>query len=103
MLGDELSQALTTLTQLITKTAEPWARQALLAQHEQLAGALQVFIDRLVEPTLPEYAEATKALKAANRLAAAAKTDLDQLAATLESMAKAVRKVAALAVAVGLG
>jgi hypothetical protein len=103
MLGDELSQALTTLTQLITRTPDPGARQALLAQHEQLAGALQVFIDRLVEPTLPEYAAATKALKSANQLAQAAKADLDKLAATLEAMAKAIRKVVALAVAVGLG
>jgi methylphosphotriester-DNA--protein-cysteine methyltransferase len=102
MLGDQLSAALTHLTQLITTTAEPGAREALLRQHEQLAGALQVLIDRLVDATLPEYAEATKALKAANRLAEAAKADLDQLATLLKAMSKAVSKVTALAAAVGL-
>ena len=103
MLGDQMSTALTNLTQLLTRTADAGARKQLLDQHEQLAGELQVFIDNLVDPTLPEYAEATKALKSANRLAAAAKADLDKLAATIESMAKAIGKVTALAAAVGLG
>ena len=102
MLGDQLSAALAHLTQLITKTADPGARAALLRQHEQLAGELQVFIDRQVDATLPEYAEATKALKAANHLAEAAKVDLGKLGATLESMSRAIRKVVALAAAVGL-
>jgi hypothetical protein len=103
MLGDQLSTALTNLTQLITRTADPGTRKILMDQHEQLAGELQVFIDQLVDPTLPDYAEATKALKAANHLATEAKANLDRLAATIESMAKAIAKVTALAAAVGLG
>jgi methylphosphotriester-DNA--protein-cysteine methyltransferase len=102
MLGDQLSAALAHLTQLITRTTDPEARAALLRQHERLAGALQVLIDRMVDPALPEYAAATKALKTANQLAEAAKVDLGKLAATLESMSKAISKVVALAAAVGL-
>jgi len=102
MLGDQLSTALTNLTQLITLTADPASRKSLMDQHEMLAGELQVFIDKLVDPALSEYAEATKALKSANRLAAAAKADLDKLATTIESISKAIGKVMTLAAAVGL-
>ena len=73
----------------------------LLEQHDQLAGELQVFIDRTVDQTLPEYAEATTALEAANKSAEAAKADLDKLAATITSMATAIGKVATLAAKIG--
>jgi uncharacterized UBP type Zn finger protein len=102
MLGDQLSDALTNLTQLIMKTKDPAKKKSLLNQHEQLAGELQILIDKMVDQALPEYAAATAALETANQQAEAAKLDLDKLAASITSMAKAIDKVMLLAAKVGL-
>ena len=102
MLTDQLSTALTNLTQLITRTKDPVARKQLMDQQDQLAGQLQAGIDDLVAQALPEYAAATAALEAANQMAVAAKADLDKLAATITAMAKAVDKGVALAAKVGV-
>jgi hypothetical protein len=102
MLGDPLSTALTNLTKLIIREKNPDTLKLLLDQQERLAGELQVFIDRVVDQTLPEYAEATTALETANKLAEAAKADLDKVAATITAMARAADKVSALAVKVGV-
>jgi len=102
MLGDQLSDALTNLTQLILKTKDPAKRKRLMEQHEQLAGELQILVDKMVDQALPEYVAATAALEEANLLAEAAKLDLDKLAATITSMAKAIDQVVLLAAKVSL-
>jgi hypothetical protein len=102
MLGDELSTALTNLTKLIIREKNPDNLKLLMDQQERLAGELQVFIDRVVDQTLPEYAEATTALETANKLAEAAKADLDKVAATITAVARAADKVSVLAVKVGV-
>jgi hypothetical protein len=102
MLGDQLSDALTNLTQLALRTTDSTSRKQLMDQHEQLAGQLQTFVDGQVDQALPEYATATAALTQANAQAKAALADLGQLADTISSMAKAIDQVLLLAAKVGL-
>jgi hypothetical protein len=102
MLGDQLSDALTNLTQLALRATDSTSRKQLMDQHEQLAGQLQTFVDGQVDQVLPEYAAATAALEEANTQAKAALADLGKLAATLTSMTKAIDQVLLLAAKVGL-
>jgi len=96
-LGDQLSAALTNITALIIKTASTSERTTLTEQQAQIAGDLQVFVDRTVDDSIDEYAAATTALDGANAEAVAAKADLDRIAATITKFADAVDKVSALA------
>ena len=96
-LGEELSAALSNITSLIIKTESKSERTKLTQQQAQIAGQLQVFVDRVVDETLPEYRAATKALSAANAEAEAAKKKLDKIAATIKKIAAAIGKLAALA------
>jgi hypothetical protein len=65
-LGEELSASLTNITALIVKTESKRERTRLTRQQVQIAGQLQVFIDKIVDETLAEYRAAANALNAAN-------------------------------------
>lgn len=96
MLGSEMSEMLTNLTQLIIRTPDPDTRKKLAKQHERLSSMLQSLIDKTVDAALPEYAAAAAALKVANQQAEAAKKNLDKVADAITSVADAIGKVAAL-------
>ena len=96
-LGEELSASLTNITTLIVKTESKSQRARLTRQQAQIAGQLQVFIDKTVDETLSEYRAAASALNAANAEAAKAKGDLDRVAATIKKFAAAIDTLAALA------
>ena len=96
-LGEELSASLSNITALIVKTESKSERTRLLKQQAQIAGQLQVFVDEVVDDTLPEYDAAAQALSAANAEADAAKKKLDKVAATIKKFASAIDKLAALA------
>jgi len=96
-LGEELSASLTNITTLIVKTESKSQRARLTRQQAQIAGQLQVFIDKTVDETLSEYRAAASALNAANAEAEKAKGDLDRVAATIKKFAAAIDKLAALA------
>ena len=96
-LGEELSASLTNITALIVKTGSKSQRARLTRQQAQIAGQLQVFIDKTVNEGLSEYRAATRALNAANAEAEKAKGDLDRVAATIKKFAAAIDKLAALA------
>lgn len=96
-LGQELSTALSNITALIVKTRSKKEREELIEQQAQIAGQLQVFVDKVVEAALPEYKEATEALKAANTAAEKAKKELDKIAATIRKIATAIDRIAKLA------
>jgi hypothetical protein len=100
-LGEELSAALSNITSLIIKTESKSERTKLTRQQAQIAGQLQVFVDKVVDEVLPEYKAATAALNAANAEAEAAKKRLDRVAATIKKVAAAIDKLAALAAKVG--
>ena len=76
-LGEELSASLSNITSLIIKTESKSERTKLTRQQAQIAGQLQVFVDKVVDEALPEYEAATEALNAANAEAEAAKKELD--------------------------
>lgn len=88
-LGEELSAALSNITSLIIKTESKSERMKLIRQQAKIAGQLQVFVDKVVDEALPEYAEAAAALNAANDEAEAAKRELDKLAALATKVAAA--------------
>jgi len=96
-LGEELSAALSNITSLIIKTQSKSERTKLTQQQAQIAGQLQVFVDKVVDEALPEYEAATEALNAANGDAEAAKKKLDKIAGTIKKFAAAIGKLAALA------
>ena len=96
-LGDELSEALTNITSLIINTESKSERTKLTRQQAEIAGQLQVFVDKMVDEALPEYRTATAALNAANAEAKAAKKDLDKTAATIKKYAGAIDKLGKLA------
>ncbi len=96
-LGEELSASLSNITALIVKTESKSERTRLLKQQAQIAGQLQVFVDEVVDDTLPEYDAAAQALSGANAEAEAAKKKLDKVAATIKKFASAIDKLAALA------
>lgn len=96
-LGEELSAALSNITSLIIKTESKSERNKLTRQQAKIAGQLQVFIDEVVDETLPEYEAATEALNIANAAAVEAKEDLDKVAATIKKFAAAIDELAALA------
>ena len=96
-LGEEISTALSNITALIIKTDSKSERTRLTRQQAQLAGQLQIFVDQTVDETLPEYEEATEALKAANTEAEAAKKKLDKVASSIKKFATAVDKLESLA------
>ena len=54
-LGEELSGSVSNITALIVKTASKSERTRLLKQQAQIAGQLQVFVDKVVDEALPEY------------------------------------------------
>jgi uncharacterized protein YhbP (UPF0306 family) len=96
-LGEELSASLTNITALIVRTESKSQRARLTRQQAQIAGQLQVFIDKAVDEALSEYQAASSALNAANTEAEKAKGNLDQVAATIKKFAAAIDKLAALA------
>jgi hypothetical protein len=96
-LGEELSASLTNITTLIVRTESKSQRARLTRQQAQIAGQLQVFIDKTVDETLSEYRAASSALNAANAEAEKAKGNLDRVAATIKKFAAAIDKLAALA------
>lgn len=96
-LGKELSAALSNITSLIIKTESKSERTKLTRQQAQIAGQLQVFVDKVVDETLVEYQAATEALNTANAEAVAAKKKLDKIAETIKKFAAAIDKLAALA------
>ncbi|MDH4237779.1 MAG: hypothetical protein OEV17_11085 [Nitrospira sp.] len=100
-LGEELSAALSNITALIIKTESKSERTQLTRQQAKLAGQLQVFVDQVVDEALPEYEEATEALKAANTEAEAAKRKLDKVASSIKKFATAIDKLQSLAEMVG--
>ena len=61
-----------------------------VGQQAQVAGELQVLVDKVDDDALPEYQEATKALAAARKAAKAAKADLDETAAAIDKIASAI-------------
>jgi hypothetical protein len=95
-LGNELSAALTNITSLIIKTGSEDERTKLTQQQAQIAGQLQVFVDKVVDQTLPEYNVATVALNAANAAAEAAKKNLDNVADAIKKIADAIDKLGGL-------
>lgn len=100
-LGEELSAALSNITALIIKTESKSERMQLTRQQAKLAGQLQVFVDQVVDETLPEYNEATNALHAANAEAEAAKKKLDKVASSIKKFAVAIDKLESLAEKIG--
>jgi hypothetical protein len=96
-LGEELSEALTNITALIIATESKKERTRLTKQQAQIAGELQVFIDKVVDEKLPQYVAATKALRRANEKAMAAKEDLDRVAQVIKQFALAIDTVVELA------
>jgi hypothetical protein len=96
-LGEELSAALRNITALIIKTQSRSEREKLTRHQAKIAGQLQVFVDKMVDETLPEYLEATAALNEANAEAEAAKKKLDKVAGVIKKVAAAIDKLAALA------
>jgi hypothetical protein len=96
-LGEELSASLTNITALIVRTESKSQRARLTRQQAQIAGKLQVFIDKTVDETLSEYRAASNALNAANAEAEKARGNLDRVAATIKKFAAAIDKLAALA------
>ncbi len=100
-LGEELSTALSNITALIIKTENKAERMQLIRQQAKIAGQLQVFVDGVVDETLPEYAEATEALHAANAEAEAAKKKLDKVASSIKKFAAALDKLESLADKIG--
>lgn len=96
-LGEELSAALSNITALIIKTESKAERAQLTRQQAKLAGQLQIFVDQVVDETLPEYDEATDALHAANVEAEAAKKKLDKVASSIKKFAVAIDKLESLA------
>jgi hypothetical protein len=101
-LGEELSAALTNITSLIIKTESSSERAKLTQQQAKIAGQLQVFVDKVVDEALPEYKAAAEALNAANAEAAAAKEELDKVAATIKKVAAAIDKLVVLAAKVAV-
>ncbi|MCP9448190.1 MAG: hypothetical protein NNA22_11570 [Nitrospira sp.] len=100
-LGEELSAALSNITALIIKTESKAERAQLTRQQAKLAGQLQVFVDQVVDETLPEYDEATDALHTANAEADAAKKKLDKVASSIKKFAVAIDKLESLAEKIG--
>ncbi len=100
-LGEELSASLSNITALIIKTESKSERMKLTGQQAQIAGQLQVFVDKVVDEALLEYEAAIEALNAANAEAEAAKKKLDKIAATIKKFAAAIDKLAVLAEKVG--
>ncbi|MDZ4165553.1 MAG: hypothetical protein U1C55_10540 [Smithellaceae bacterium] len=100
-LGEELSASLSNITALIIKTESKSERTKLTRQQAQIAGQLQVFVDKVVNEALPEYEAATEAMNVANAEAEAAKKNLDKIAATIKKFAAAIDKLVALAAKVG--
>jgi hypothetical protein len=96
-LGEELSVSLSNITALIIKTESRSKRAKLTRQQARIAGQLQVFVDNVVDETLPEYEAAAEALNAANAEAEAAKRRQDRVAATIKKLAVAIDELAALA------
>jgi len=96
-LEEKLSAMLSNITSLIIKTKSKSERTKLTRQQAQIAGQLQVLIDKIVDKTLPEYEAATKALNAANAEAETAKKELDKIAGAIKKFASAIDKLAALA------
>lgn len=96
-IGAELRKLLIEITELIIETRSKKKREELLRQQAQIAGELQVLVDKVVDDALPEYEEATKAIAAASKAAKAAKTDLDKTAATIDKIASAVGALGKLA------
>ena len=86
-IGAELRKLLIEMTELIIETRSKKKREELLRQQAQVAGELQVLVDKVVDDALPEYQEATKAIAAASNAAKAAKADLDKTAATIDKIA----------------
>jgi hypothetical protein len=96
-LGKELSVLLSNITSLIIKTESKSERSKLTRQQVEIAGKLQVFVDKVVDAALPEYRAATAALNAANAEAEAAKQKLDKVATTIRKVAAAIDKLVELA------
>lgn len=101
-LGEELSSALSNITALIIKTESKSERTRLTRQQTKIAGLLQKFVDGVVDKSLPEYEDATKALNTANAQAKAAKRNLDEVAVTIDKVASAIDKLVALAKKIGV-
>ncbi|MEO7580320.1 MAG: hypothetical protein ABIT83_22165 [Massilia sp.] len=97
-LGQELSEALMHVTDLIVMCDDKDNRHKLSAVHASLAGDLQVLVDRMVDAALPEYAAATAALNVAGKEASKAKESLDRIASAIARYADAVKKVGKLVV-----
>lgn len=89
-IGAELRELLLEITDLILATRSKAKRQTLLRQQAEVAGEMQVLVDKVVNDALPEYVEATKAISAASKAAKAAKDDLDKTAATIDKIASAI-------------
>ena len=89
-IGAELRKLLIEITELIIETRSKKRREELLRQQAQVAGQLQVLVDKVVNEALPEYEEATKAIAAASKAAKAAKADLDKIAAGIDKIAAAI-------------
>ena len=100
-LGEELSTALSNITALIIKTNSKTERTQLTRQQATIAGQLQIFVDQIVDETLPEYEEATNALNEANTEAESAKKKLDKVAASVKKFATAIDKLESLAGKIG--
>lgn len=96
-LGAELRDALKNVTELIIATESARERKKLTQQQAEIAGRLQVFVDKVVEKTLPEYQAATEAMRDANAEAVKAKRKLDNVAIAIRKFAKAIDKLGDLA------
>lgn len=102
-LGAELRASLINITDLIMRTASKRERARLTRQQAQIAGQVQMLVDKIVDERLPEYAAAARALNAANVEAERAREKLDRVAATIKKFAAAIDKLAALAATVAAG
>ncbi len=95
--GENLSQAISELTDTIEQLPDGKRRDKLIEQQKALAAELQALIDKNVKADTIEYRKATAALEKANDSLVAARADIRNVAATIDAVAQAVEAVAALA------
>lgn len=96
-LGQNLSQAISQLTDMIDRLPDGPKRDALIKQQKALAGELQALIDKNVPADTVAYRDATAALEKANDSLVAARANIKKVAETIDAIAQAVEAVAALA------
>lgn len=96
-LGQNLSEAISQLADVIDRLPDGRKRDDLIKQQKALAAELQALIDKNVPADTVVYRDATAALEKANDSLAAARADIKKIAETIDAIAQAVEAVAALA------